>query len=43
MRWSDSAIGIDWSIPTAEITANARDNAAPLLAEIDSPFVYEAS
>ena len=43
VRWSDSAIGIDWSIPTAEITANARDNAAPLLAEIDSPFVYEAS
>lgn len=41
VRWSDPAIGIDWPIPVLEITANDRDNAAPLLAEVDSPFVYE--
>jgi len=40
VRWSDPAIGIDWTIPNAQIGANARDEAAPLLAEIDSPFVY---
>jgi dTDP-4-dehydrorhamnose 3,5-epimerase len=40
VRWSDPAIGIDWPLPVAEITANDRDNAAPLLAEIETPFEY---
>jgi dTDP-4-dehydrorhamnose 3,5-epimerase len=40
VRWSDPTVGIDWPIPVAEITANDRDNAAPLLAQIDSPFTY---
>ena len=40
VRWNDPAIGIDWPIPVADITANDRDNAAPLLSEIDSPFEY---
>jgi len=40
VRWSDPAIGVDWPLPVSEITANDRDNAAPLLAEIETPFVY---
>jgi dTDP-4-dehydrorhamnose 3,5-epimerase len=40
VRWNDPAIGIDWPIDASEITANDRDNAAPLLAEIETPFTY---
>lgn len=40
VRWNDPAIGIDWTMPNSEIAANARDEAAPLLSEIDSPFAY---
>jgi len=39
LRWNDPALAIDWSIPVGEITTNARDAAAPLLAQIDAPFV----
>jgi dTDP-4-dehydrorhamnose 3,5-epimerase len=42
LRWSDPAIDIDWPIPVSEITANDRDNAAPLLANIETPFIHEA-
>ena len=42
VRWNDPAIGIDWTLPNAQIGANARDEAAPLLSEIDSPFAYGA-
>lgn len=38
LRWNDPAIGIDWTMPNEEISANARDAAAPLLADLDSPF-----
>ena len=38
LRWSDPALAIDWTVPAAEITTNARDAQAPLLADLDSPF-----
>jgi dTDP-4-dehydrorhamnose 3,5-epimerase len=40
LRWNDPALAIDWTIPAGEITANARDAAAPLLADLDTPFAY---
>lgn len=40
LRWNDPALAIDWTIPAGEIAANARDATAPLLAQLDSPFVY---
>ncbi|PTS88315.1 MULTISPECIES: dTDP-4-dehydrorhamnose 3,5-epimerase [unclassified Caulobacter] len=40
VRWNDPAIGIDWTLPNSEIRANARDEAATLLADLDSPFTY---
>lgn len=42
VRFNDPAIGVDWTIPGAALTANARDAAAPLLADLVSPYVYEA-
>jgi dTDP-4-dehydrorhamnose 3,5-epimerase len=38
LRWNDPALAIDWTVPAAEITTNARDAQAPLLADLDSPF-----
>ena len=40
LRWNDPALAIDWTMPAGEITTNARDAAAPLLAELDTPFVH---
>jgi dTDP-4-dehydrorhamnose 3,5-epimerase len=42
LRFNDPAIGIDWTIPYADMSANARDAAAPLLADLVSPYAYEA-
>ncbi|KRA65865.1 dTDP-4-dehydrorhamnose 3,5-epimerase [Caulobacter sp. Root655] len=41
LRWNDPALAIDWRIPAEEITTNARDAAAPLLADLVTPFVQE--
>lgn len=40
VRWNDSAIGIDWSshLKGATPTLSAKDEVAPLLADLDSPF-----
>jgi len=38
LRWNDPALAIDWTLPEGQITANARDAAAPLLADLDTPF-----
>ena len=43
LRWNDPALAIDWTLPVDAITTNARDAAATLLAELDTPFVYEAA
>jgi dTDP-4-dehydrorhamnose 3,5-epimerase len=41
-RWNDPEVGIEWPLPLEELSVSARDEAAPLLAEIaDSlPFEY---
>lgn len=38
LRWDDPALAIDWILPSGEITTNARDAAAPTLAQFHSPF-----
>jgi dTDP-4-dehydrorhamnose 3,5-epimerase len=43
LRWNDPALAIDWTLPADAITTNARDAAAPLLAELSTPFAYGAS
>lgn len=40
VRFDDPAIGIDWGIAGAA-TLSDKDAAAPLLADFDSPFVWE--
>lgn len=42
IRWDDPEIGIDWQLPAglAPVISH-KDAAAPLLREIDSPFVFE--
>lgn len=40
VRWDDPAIGIEWPL-SARATLSEKDAAAPLLADLDSPFVYE--
>jgi dTDP-4-dehydrorhamnose 3,5-epimerase len=42
LRWNDPALAIDWGIPADRIITNARDGAAALLADLDSPFTYAA-
>ena len=40
VRWDDPTIGIDWGLKAAPVLS-AKDQAAPLLAAFDSPFVWE--
>jgi len=42
VRFDDPDIGIDWGIDPASAVTSAKDAAAPLLSEFDTPFVYEA-
>jgi dTDP-4-dehydrorhamnose 3,5-epimerase len=42
VRWDDPAIGIEWPFVGAPILS-AKDAAAPLLADIESPFVWEGA
>ena len=39
VRWDDPAIGIDWGV--ADPVLSDKDRAAPLLQDIDTPFVYD--
>jgi dTDP-4-dehydrorhamnose 3,5-epimerase len=42
IRWDDPAIGIDWPIPVgAHPELSSKDMTQPLLADFDSPFVYD--
>ncbi len=41
IRWNDPAVGVDWGIEDAA-GISAKDAAAPLLADFDTPFVWEA-
>ena len=40
VRWNDPGIGIDWGF-SGEAVLSAKDQAAPLLQDFDSPFVWE--
>ncbi|PXA84627.1 dTDP-4-dehydrorhamnose 3,5-epimerase [Caulobacter sp. D4A] len=40
LAWNDPALAIDWGVPAEAVTVNARDAAAPRLADLDTPFVY---
>ena len=42
IAWNDPEIGVDWSLPAAELTVSERDSVAPRLSEIadELPFVY---
>ena len=42
VRWDDPDIGIDWPLPGAPILSE-KDAAAPLLADLDSPFIWESA
>ncbi|MEO0467938.1 MAG: dTDP-4-dehydrorhamnose 3,5-epimerase [Pseudomonadota bacterium] len=42
VRYDDPAIGINWGLSAAPVLSD-KDRAAPLLAELDNPFVYEAT
>lgn len=42
VRFDDPALGIDWGLTGAPVLSE-KDASAPLLSEIDNPFVYEAS
>jgi len=42
IRWNDPAIGIDWPMPAGTMPElSAKDAAQPLLANFDSPFLYD--
>lgn len=42
IRWDDPAIGIDWPMPAdANPELSDKDRVQPLLADFDSPFVYD--
>ena len=40
LRWDDPEIGIDWPV-TGNAILSEKDTAAPLLADLDSPFTWE--
>jgi len=44
IAWDDPEIGVQWPLPSQELSVSARDAAAPRLSEIadDLPFEYEA-
>ncbi|MDH3263138.1 MAG: dTDP-4-dehydrorhamnose 3,5-epimerase [Paracoccaceae bacterium] len=43
VRFDDPAIGIDWGIDPAQAIVSDKDAAAPLLADLGTPFTYEAA
>ena len=43
VRFDDPAIGIDWGVDTSVVVISDRDAAAPLLADLDNPFVYRGA
>ena len=40
LRWDDPEIGIEWPLTSAPVLSE-KDAAAPLLADINSPFTFE--
>lgn len=42
VRYDDPALGIDWGVDLTRAVLSQKDEEAPLLADLKSPFVYEA-
>lgn len=43
VRYDDPGIGIDWNLGAVEPLLSAKDAAAPLLSDLETPFVFEGS
>jgi dTDP-4-dehydrorhamnose 3,5-epimerase len=43
LAFDDPAIGIDWGVTRDEAMLSAKDAAAPRLADLDTPFVWEGA
>lgn len=43
VRYDDPDIGIDWGLGGKAPLLSAKDTAAPMLSQIDTPFIYEGS
>ena len=41
LQFDDPAIGIDWGISRAQATLSPKDAAAPALADLNNPFLWE--
>lgn len=41
--WSDPTLGIDWPVANSDAVVSDRDKRHPRLADIDTPFVWEAA
>ncbi len=39
--WRDPALGIDWPVDPTDAVVNARDEALPTLADLESPFRWD--
>jgi len=42
LLWNDADVGIDWGIDASDAVLSGKDEIAPTLANLDSPFTYEA-
>ncbi len=43
LRWDDADVGIDWPLDVAAPVLSGKDAEAPLLRDLDSPFVMEGA
>lgn len=43
VRFDDPAIGIDWGLDLKKAVLSAKDETAPMLADLDNPFTYEGA
>jgi dTDP-4-dehydrorhamnose 3,5-epimerase len=41
IRFDDPAIGVEWPLPTALLQLSAKDREAPLLAQVETGFVWQ--
>jgi dTDP-4-dehydrorhamnose 3,5-epimerase len=42
IAWDDQALGIDWPVTAEEVLLSEKDKHQPKLAQLDSPFRYQA-
>lgn len=41
LLWNDPALAIDWDLSAADAVVSSKDEIAPTLADLDSPFFYQ--